>query len=77
MKTNNKILRWAVLPLSLALSACGGGGGGGTSGGTAQATAGNTTPDTPAVSWYSTAKPLIERYCVACHTDGVVRYSGK
>ena len=69
MKTNNKILRWAVLPLSLALSACGGGGGG-TSGGTAQATAGNTTPDTPAVSWYSTAKPLIERYCVACHTDG-------
>ena len=26
----------------------------------------------PAVSWYSTAKPLIERYCVACHTEGGV-----
>jgi mono/diheme cytochrome c family protein len=32
----------------------------------------NSFDKLPAVSWYSTAKPLIERYCVACHTDGGV-----
>ncbi|MDX1736097.1 MAG: hypothetical protein R3228_17100, partial [Halioglobus sp.] len=26
----------------------------------------------PAVSWYSTAQPLIERYCSSCHTDGSI-----
>jgi len=63
-------LAWrALLPLGLlCLTACGGGGGGSASGGvTAQ---GGSAP--PAVSWYSAAGPLIERYCVACHTEGGV-----
>jgi Copper type II ascorbate-dependent monooxygenase, C-terminal domain len=55
------------------LTACGGGGGSGSS-------STNTTPEPqasqpPVVSWYSTAKPLIQRYCSACHwEDGVAPF---
>jgi len=61
-----------MLPACMALSACGGGGGGG--GSSSVSTANNVGADSvseaPAVSWYSTAKPLFDRYCVSCHTDG-------
>ena len=65
------LLRRAALPACLLLTACGGGGGSSAtdSGGTVGAGSVSTPP---AVSWYSTAKPLIERYCVACHTEGGV-----
>ena len=73
MKLLTDCLRRAVLPVCLVLSACGGGGGG-SSGVSAEGGAGTGSAGAPppAVSWYSTAKPLIERYCVACHTEGGV-----
>ncbi len=49
----------------LALSACGGGG---SSSGGGVDTVSQGAPAAPAVSWYSTAKPLLERYCVSCHS---------
>ena len=61
----------AALPLCLLLSACGGGGSGGASGvNTAGQPGAPSAADAPAVSWYSTAQPLLDRYCVACHTGG-------
>lgn len=71
MQTLTDYLRRAALPACLVLTACGGGGGGssGVSVDGGAGTEGAAAPP-PAVSWYSTAKPLIERYCVACHTDG-------
>ncbi len=70
MTTLPEYLRRAALPVCLVLSACGGGGGGDSSTVSGQATGGSdSTSPPPAVSWYSTAKPLIERYCVACHTQ--------
>ena len=65
------LLRRAALPACLLLTACGGGGGSSATGSGGTVGAGSvSTP--PAVSWYSTARPLIERYCVACHTEGGV-----
>ena len=29
-------------------------------------------PEGPAITWYSTAQPLIKRYCSNCHTEGGV-----
>ena len=64
-----------VCSLVVMLTACSGGGSG--SGGLNESAgdAGVTTnqpeaSEPPAISWYSTAAPLIERYCVACHRDG-------
>lgn len=73
MQTLTDYLRRAAVPVCLVLTACGGGGGGsaGVSAGGGTGTGGTAAPP-PAVSWYSTAKPLIERYCVACHADGGV-----
>jgi mono/diheme cytochrome c family protein len=73
-------IRWALLPLVLALVACGGGGGGGSLPGASaqpeagnQAEAGDQAETSPAaVTWYSAASPLIARYCVACHSVGGV-----
>ncbi len=61
-----------VLPLCLtlcvALTGCGGGGGGSAApAGPGEVNAAAAAPD---VSWYSTAQPLVQRYCVACHTAG-------
>jgi mono/diheme cytochrome c family protein len=54
----------------LLLSGCGGGGGGG-GGAPSQAEVGSQEAgQEPAVTWYSAAKPLLDRYCVACHSDG-------
>jgi hypothetical protein len=72
------ILKLAALSLLALATACGGGGGGGSGGGggaPAAVSASNADApgtDFPAVSWYSAAQPLIERYCVACHTGGGV-----
>ena len=69
------IIRWVVLSLATALVACGGGGGGGSSTGvSAQPQAGDGQAETSAaaVTWYSAASPLLERYCVACHSVGGV-----
>jgi mono/diheme cytochrome c family protein len=67
MRINNKS-RIALLSLLVALAGCGGGGGGSSS----QSGGGEVTTqaDSPAISWYSAAQPLVQRYCVACHTDG-------
>lgn len=70
---NNKIscfVRYAVIPLVLALTACGGGGGGGSSSVASSEVATPAATDSPEISWFSTAQPLIERYCVACHSAG-------
>ena len=63
------MLRRASLPACLLLAACGGGGGSSDSVST-QTESTDSVQAPPAVSWYSTARPLIERYCVACHTVG-------
>tara|TARA_R110001592_G_scaffold295594_2_gene565748 strand:- start:104652 stop:107168 length:2517 start_codon:yes stop_codon:yes gene_type:complete len=60
----------AALPLCLVLSACGGGGGGSSGANTTNDVGSDNVSEAPAVSWYSTAKPLFDRYCVACHTGG-------
>ena len=69
MNTGITISRAALpglaLGLCLALAACGGGG---SSSGGGVDTVSQGTPAAPAVSWYSTAKPLLERYCVSCHS---------
>lgn len=65
-----ELLRWASLAACLPLVACGGGGGGSSGVATGGEVGTGSTGEVPAVSWYSTAKPLLERYCVACHTDG-------
>lgn len=69
---NNKlILKTVALFFFVTLAGCGGGGGGGesTSGGSQVSSQGG---DLPEVSWHSTAKPLIDRYCSNCHIDGGV-----
>lgn len=65
---NIKIMKpVAAASLGALMAACGGGGGSSspssTSVGTEQASA-------PEVTWYSAARPLIERYCSNCHVDG-------
>ncbi len=64
------MLRRAALPACLLLAACGGGGGGSSDSVSTQTESTDSVQPPPAVSWYSTARPLIERYCVACHTVG-------
>ena len=66
------VARRAVFPVCVFLAGCGGGGGGGSSptAATVNTVSGGSASDAPEVSWYSAAGPLIERYCVACHTDG-------
>jgi len=72
MKTR-EIYGWPLLCLALLLSACGGGGGGGKSG---ESTASGSDvgaqseQSAPGLSWYNTGKPLLDRYCLACHTEG-------
>ncbi len=52
----------------LAAAGCGGGGGGSSS--PVGANVVSQGADSPQISWYSAAQPLIQRYCVACHIDG-------
>ncbi len=65
----NSFVKIAVVSLLLlAAAGCGGGGGGSST----QASS-DVLPqgaDSPQISWYSAAQPLIQRYCVACHIDG-------
>lgn len=57
------LIKISVVSLATALAGCGGG---------SSSSNGNevTTQqsDLPAVSWYSAAQPLVERYCQSCHT---------
>jgi mono/diheme cytochrome c family protein len=69
---SNKLLKLGALALSAFVAGCGGGGGGG---GSSLSEASDTTAletPPPAISWHSAAEPLIQRYCVACHTEGGV-----
>lgn len=52
----------------LAVAGCGGGGGGSSSPNGSDVV--SQGADSPQISWYSAAQPLIQRYCVACHIDG-------
>jgi mono/diheme cytochrome c family protein len=64
---------WMALPLALLLVACGGGGGGSSTDVVAAADVGAEAEASPAaVTWYSAASPLIDRYCAACHSEGGV-----
>ncbi len=63
--------KMAVWSLLAALAGCGGGGGGGSSVSNNAAVNLQEAP-APEISWYSAAEPLVQRYCVACHTDGGV-----
>lgn len=66
----NTTLKIAALSLTVSLASCGGGGGSSaTSGGGDVNAQQNALPE---MSWHSAAKPLIERYCTNCHTDGGV-----
>ncbi|MEH6581470.1 MAG: hypothetical protein V7754_06000 [Halioglobus sp.] len=58
-------------PALLSLAACGGGGG---SGGSSAADSSSQSAATPRaeVTYYSAAKPLLDRYCVSCHNDSGV-----
>jgi mono/diheme cytochrome c family protein len=56
------------MSLSLALAGCGGGGGGG--GDSSVFEVRTQEAELPEVTWYSAAEPLLQRYCVTCHTDG-------
>ena len=61
-------IKMVALSLFVTLAGCGGGGGGSSLSVGSDVTTQET--DTPQISWYSTAEPLIQRYCVGCHTDG-------
>jgi len=67
----NICVRMTALSLLAALASCGGGGGGGSSVQTGP-DVGPQESASPAISWYSAAQPLVQRYCVACHIDGGV-----
>ena len=69
MNRHALIKKFAIFLFILAATGCGGGGGGGSSssGGPDVVPGGS---DFPAISWYSAAQPLIQRYCVSCHTEG-------
>ncbi len=62
----------------LLLHACSGGGSGGdgpSSGGTVGSSSNSGGSSLPAVSYYSAAKPLLDRYCVNCHNaEGVAPF---
>jgi hypothetical protein len=60
--------RWSVLPLCLLATACGGGGGGGAP--ATGAVSGQGVDSLPDITWHSSARRLVERYCVACHSAG-------
>lgn len=62
-------LRSCPLVLCLLLAACGGGGGGSGSQNAAEDDL-QAAGVAPPVTWHSAVKPLVERYCVACHSDG-------
>jgi mono/diheme cytochrome c family protein len=64
MPINNKVVGLSLL---LALSACGGGGG--SSSVSSPGVVGQGA-ELPEISWHSAAQPLVQRYCVTCHTDG-------
>ena len=67
--TLNVHANYAAWLLFAVLAGCGGGGGSSSASipsgqvSTLQAT-------DPGVTWHNAARPLIERYCVSCHTDG-------
>ena len=54
--------------LLVALTSCGGGGGGSSS--SSDVAGVDLQASAEEITWYSTAQPLIQRYCVACHTEG-------
>lgn len=66
MNINNNV-KLAAISLSLVFTGCGGGGGGG---GGSVSDVGTQAADLPEISWHSAAEPLLQRYCVSCHTDG-------
>jgi mono/diheme cytochrome c family protein len=67
------LVRIAAIFLLGSLAACGGGsGGGGSSAATSDAADTQSAGSLPSPSWYDTGKPLLERYCVACHSAGGV-----
>lgn len=51
----------------LVLASCGGGGGSSSSSSTSDQAGGGATKGLPEVSYHSTAKPLLDRYCSSCH----------
>ncbi len=69
MTSNNSLKIVAVSLLIAVVAGCGGGGGSGSSSPTGSDVV-SQGADSPQISWYSAAQPLIQRYCVACHTDG-------
>jgi hypothetical protein len=62
-------IRSGAMCLGLLLTACGGGGGGDGAAVTGDTVA-QAAPEAPAVTWHSAAKPLVERYCTGCHSEG-------
>ncbi len=61
-------LKILATTLLVALTSCGGSGGGGSSSLVAEVNQQDASAEP--ITWYSTAQPLIQRYCVACHTAG-------
>jgi mono/diheme cytochrome c family protein len=59
---------WILLAASVILAGCGGGGGSSSSSVASPVDTQQTTE--PVITWYNTAEPLIQRYCVVCHTEG-------
>ena len=62
----------------LLLAACGGGGGSSSSSkadSAVSSAATGSSSELPAVSYYSSAKPLLDRYCTGCHSDTGVEAS--
>lgn len=64
---SNVYVKIAVLSLLAAVAGCGGGGGSSSPVGS-QINAQEAAP--PGITWYSAAQPLLQTYCVACHTEG-------
>ena len=66
LKLTSRTLALCAIPLLL--SACGGGGGSSPAK-TADDSVAPSSGKLPEISYYSTAKPLLDRYCVSCHSD--------
>jgi len=64
---------FCVSAIIVLLSACGGGGGSSSSDSeNSIEPSSDQAVDLPAVSYYSSAKPLLDRYCTSCHSDSGV-----
>lgn len=71
MLSKQTLRTFSVGAILMLLSACGGGGSSSShhSGDVIAPSSAGSAADLPPISYYSSAKPLLDRYCTSCHSD--------